>query len=447
MRSVWIAAAAVSWVSCSDPVGPTAPDGSVAAGSDASPSDPSEPNSSDAGAAPAGYCGGELAETTFRFGLCLCEDLGFASVLSTDGYVSSLGAYTPGGAGGSVGVNGIFRSYGATDIGGSLYSASDIRPVGDHDVKGQLHCGGDVTAAGDIHVFDDAFVAGDLIGIRTRIDGALHVPASSRVGVATSSREVIPEPVTVPPPCDCTTQRVDILGVVAGSRASNDNASVGLTPDAWTDLLQPVELSLPPGRYFVERIRAIAPVTLKVSGPTAIFVAEDLAAASIFEIELDGNRAELDLFVAGSILATGNFELGTRRYPARVRTYVAGSEDIRLAGDLDLGGNLFAPNARLIAAGPLDVYGAVLARGAVEAGVFRVHFDRDVLRAGEPCRTGQPWGPPPAEATNPPQRNCKTCLDCANQACNGSACGPCATSADCCAPLVCVSGSCQVLDF
>jgi hypothetical protein len=38
---------------------------------------------------------------------------------------------------------------------------------------------------------------------------------------------------------------------------------------------------------------------------------------------------------------------------------------------------------------------------------------------------------------------CNTCLDCGGQACNGAAgCGGCASSADCCAPLICSNGQC-----
>jgi hypothetical protein len=40
------------------------------------------------------------------------------------------------------------------------------------------------------------------------------------------------------------------------------------------------------------------------------------------------------------------------------------------------------------------------------------------------------------------QGGCQTCLDCSGQACVAGACGACTTSAECCAPYKCQSGSC-----
>ena len=73
-----------------------------------------------------------------------------------------------------------------------------------------------------------------------------------------------------------------------------------------------------------------------------------------------------------------------------MRTYIAGSDDILLAGDLDFAGDLWAPNARLIAAGPLDVAGALLVKEVVEAGVIHVGYDERVGDgAGDDCGLGE----------------------------------------------------------
>jgi hypothetical protein len=50
---------------------------------------------------------------------------------------------------------------------------------------------------------------------------------------------------------------------------------------------------------------------------------------------------------------------------------------------------------------------------------------------------------PGQDAGGPRPNSCTTCLDCAGQACgNDGTCGSCTSSAQCCAPLICVSGSC-----
>jgi len=54
-----------------------------------------------------------------------------------------------------------------------------------------------------------------------------------------------------------------------------------------------------------------------------------------------------------------------------------------------------------------------------------------------PCAPGTDAG-----TGGPGQTSCGTCLDCKGQACNGGVCGSCSSSADCCAPLSCVGGSC-----
>jgi hypothetical protein len=54
-----------------------------------------------------------------------------------------------------------------------------------------------------------------------------------------------------------------------------------------------------------------------------------------------------------------------------------------------------------------------------------------------PCAAGADAG-----STSGGSTGCSTCLDCNNQACVNGACGSCTNSSQCCAPLVCVGGSC-----
>lgn len=426
----------------------------------------------DLGAAPPGVvgvtanaavCGDDLAATTFRFGLCTCEDLAFSTVLRVDAFRADPSAPAEGG---SAGTNGSFTSTGDSAIDGSLAVGGNSLPIGNHEIGGELYVQGNLTSAGDIDVGADAWVGGDLQGFVTDVVGTLHVPASSTVGMGTTAGAVVNTPVTVDPPCPCDpSDRLDVNAFIADAEQHNDNAAIGLTRDALIGLLQPKVLALPPGRYYVDRIAAVAPLYLEVSGPTALYLGGDLESVSVFEIHVEG-EGELDVFVGGSLLATGDFEMGVEGGPpSKVRVYVAGGEDILLAGDLDFQGNLWAPNARLIAAGPLDVAGALLVREIVEAGVIHVGWDESVQDGAGSCdETGTPVddaepvdgdggdggdGDDDSDgddgSVEPPPASCDSCEDCGNQACVDGACGECASSLDCCAPLVCANGSCVPL--
>ena len=41
---------------------------------------------------------------------------------------------------------------------------------------------------------------------------------------------------------------------------------------------------------------------------------------------------------------------------------------------------------------------------------------------------------------------CNSCRDCNNQACVNGVCGSCTTHGQCCAPLICVNGTCSILN-
>ncbi|OGQ24065.1 MAG: hypothetical protein A2138_11265 [Deltaproteobacteria bacterium RBG_16_71_12] len=423
----------------------------------------------DLGAAPPGVvgvtpsaavCGADLAATTFRFGLCTCEDLAFSTVLRVEAFRADPSQPVEGG---SAGTNGSFTSTGDSSIAGTLAVGGSALPIGNHEIGGELYTQGDVTSAGDIDIGADAWVGGDLRGFVTDVVGTLHVPAASTVGLGTTAASVVNTPVTVEPPCPCDPgDRLDVNAFIADAEQHNDDAAIGLTRDALIGLLQPKELTLPPGRYYVDRISAVAPLWLTVTGPTALYVGGDVESVSVFEIHIEG-AGELDLFVGGSLLASGDFEMGVEGGPpSKVRTYIAGAEDIVLAGDLDFQGNLWAPNARLIAAGPLDVEGALLVREIVEAGVIHVGWDESVQDGAGSCdetgmpvdggddggNSGDPGGDPGGDQSGddpPPAAGCDSCEDCGNQACNDGVCGACASSLDCCAPLVCAGGTCVPL--
>lgn len=383
-------------------------------------------------------CGGSVAETTFRFALCSCQDYAGGHVLRTDSFDSSEGRYVPGGRGGSVGTNGPVASSADMSIGGALWIhhrdgltigggsgvtvASDLRDLG--IVRGALS---------SLTVGADAYVGRDLELRDLRVTGALTIPtdASFVVSGIESTGSVVRAPVSFGAPCNCAPESLlDITGLVDASRTDNDNATAGIAEDALDGYAGGTTLTVPCGRHFLSRVFGTEPLTLRVTGRTAIFVAGDLALTDSFTVIVE-DGGELDLFVQGNIVSSHPITLGSPETPAKTRLYVGGSGTVNVVAGAFIAGNLYAPRAELTTAGAIETFGSVFVRRMAASGSVTIHYDTAVLRAGDDC----PGSPTPTA-------ECTSCEDCRNQACAGGTCGACTQDSECCAPLVCAGGSC-----
>lgn len=381
-------------------------------------------------------CGGTVAETTFRFALCTCQDYASSHVLLTDSFDSSMGPYTPGGRGGSVGTNGPVASSADMTIGGALW-------IG-HDDGLTLGGGADVNVAADLQdlgivrgslaslaVGADANVGGDIDLRDLRVTGTLTIPSAATFSVSgiETTGALRREPIAVVAPCSCAPSALlDIAGLVDASRMDNDNIMGGIAESALDGFEGGATLTLPCSRYFLSRVFGTGALTLRVTGRAAIFIAGDLSLSDDFTVVVE-DGGELDLFVQGNIISSSPITLGSPETPAKTRLYVGGSGSVNVVRGAFIAGNLYAPRAELTTAGPFESFGSVFVRRIAASNSVTIHYDTAVLRAGDDC----PGDPPP---------ECSSCEDCRNQACNSGTCGACAESSDCCAPLVCAGGSC-----
>ena len=169
-------------------------------------------------------------------------------------------------------------------------------------------------------------------------------------------------------------------------------------------------------------------MVLWVHGRTALYVGGDIVNSSPLIIGLDPD-AELNLFVGGTITSTNLLTIGSFLYPALTRVYVAGASEITLTNPTNIGGFFYAAFGLLNVQNPLEVFGGVIAGDYNADNPVDIHYDREVLNAGDDC-------------PEDPGGGCDSCLDCNGQACNGGECGECTTDADCCAPLRCDDGIC-----
>ncbi len=309
-------------------------------------------------------CTGALAQSTFTFGLCSCTTLQASNHLTTDGFDSTKGA-PDGGAGGSVGANGNVSWSGAVNVGGSLLTRGNVTASQAAVVRQDLQLGGTLTSSASFTVDGNAQVVKTL-------------PASARVlGTVTKVTSVAA-------PCNCTSE-VPTASIIAAHRGtSNDDAVIGLSPNALTGN-NPSRVDLPCGNYYLSQINAAQALTIAVHGHTALYVDGNVTVSGALAFQIDPT-ATLDLFVAGTFTASNSLALGSQSNPARCRMYVAGA-NIALSGSATLGCNIYAPSALFTLSNNVVAYGSIFANSIQASGNATVHYDTAVLNAGSECCT------------------------------------------------------------
>ncbi len=431
-------------------------------------------------------CTGAIAELTFSHALCTCDDANVQGVLYTDSFDSVL---APGQApirnGAPVGVDDTLTVAGVPDIGGSLRVTGPNGFVfaGAADVHGDLEVSQNVSLAGASEVDRDLWVGGNLTSAGTLSIGRdLHEPLGQlALGIIGVGGSTFTSPFTLAPPCACApSQILDIAAIVGQGRAQNDDATIGLDPDAFDAFVGAADIELPCGRFYLHQIAGAGAIRFGVQGRTALFVDGDIATAGAFDFDI-GPQGELDVFVNGNFTPTGETIFGNATRPSAVRVYVAGSGLVAFTGANEFVGNVYAPRATVTITGYSDFYGFIFANEFEAPGDLRIHYDRGVLAAGDECPPPPPPVPdasappadagpsstpdaaPPADAAAPapeagptpepdassppppppPPPVCQTCGTCnAGTACVSGSCGSCSFDSDCCSPLVCSEGQC-----
>jgi hypothetical protein len=378
---------------------------------------------------PGDTCTGDVGQRLFRFAICSCTTVSVSGKLRLDSFTSA-GAPSPG-DGASIGANEYVALASVLDVGGSIWAqgagvtgAPTLRLDNAGSVGRDLHVGGQLGAQGTFTVGRDVYLAGDATCTSGGVHalGKLHAPASATIAGLTADGGRAIEAVTIAAPCRCDAP-LPIASIVQGFASDNDDAAVGLSPTALIDPAGPI--ALPCGRFYFDAIHG--PVSLKLSGRTAIFVGGDVSVLGDFSIEL-GPAAALDLFVAGNFGLVGNALFGSTSAPAKLRVYVAG-KTLDLSGSASIGANVYAPDADVAMSSNFQMAGAIFTHRLAFSGDAHVRYDESVLD-GEGCA--------------PTPTTCSTCDDCggATPACKGGSCQACTADADCCPPLICNAGKC-----
>ena len=391
-------------------------------------------SASDAGGSSA--CVGGLAQGAFRWALCTCTGIVSATAITTDSFDGTQGAYDAGAAhaGGGLGTNGNLSAQGTLQVGGALWVADATgMTVATAAAQGELHVAGRVASGPSLSVGGDAYVLGDVAATGDlHIAGTLHQPAgaSASAGGAKTIGGTATGSFTVPPACDCDPALlVDVASYVEAYRGANDDAALGIDPNALANVNADTTLALPCGRIFFTRVGGTGAIHLTLAaGRTAIFIGGDLSSNGPFSLDAPAG-SEVDLFVEGGVVAGSSFALGSAQSPAKARLWVGGAASVNLPNASVIAGNVYAPRADLVlGTNPTTVFGSIFVKRVSAQGSLTIHYDESVLGAGATC--GGAAGP------------CSSCHDCGNQACVAGTCGACADSSECCAPLVCNAGKC-----
>lgn len=334
-----------------------------------------------------GTCTGTLSQRVFLRAACACGTLTSGGDLVADGFDSRVARWASGGTGGHVGAVAGLTASGVVDAsgdvavsGGGVNAASTVRVGGDLDVSGSLaRASSNVTVGGDARVGGDVSVASLLVaGTFTTSPGAAlsgSISAGARAAGA----------VSVPAACPCgASELVDVAGIIAQHRATNDNASIGLSAGALSSVVADTTVTLPCGRYYLDQIQGGGTVTIRAEGHAALFIGGIVQFSGQLDIELAAG-AELDVFIAGALNLPATLRLGDSTRPRALRLWLATSSTFIVPPGAQIAANVYAPAATLAISAPLEIYGAMVAGNLHTVAPFTIHYDRAMAGAAASC--------------------------------------------------------------
>ncbi len=212
---------------------------------------------------------------------------------------------------------------------------------------------GDLSYAGSLEVDGDLAVGGDLSHA-----GTLDVSGEVHSGGA-----------------PCGSAGFDVAGAVARAKEDHDDRPAALEGGA---------LVLPGGRYYFEDPSFVGTTSIRVTGHASMFVDGSIDTVGESTIFVEPG-ASLDLYVAGSVSAVGSL-VAAGCDPNALRLYVGGHDAIVAgAGESELRGFLYAPEASVSLAGTTTVTGAIVAKEIDYAGELVVHGRKALPRPAEAC--------------------------------------------------------------
>ena len=407
-------------------------------------------------------CSGKVAKTTFKWGLCSCNDVNFMNNFFVDGYDSKAGPYQQGGYGGGVGTNGKFTA-GKGEIWGALWTSSNkgISSGPKLVVKQQLHSQGDLNWSVRGRVEDDAWVGGNVTastpgGPPFKFQKKLTIPNGNSIHRRAQTNNVVRKPVSVSTVCKrCQAgKRIPVKQIVKNHKNNNDNAAIGLKKNALDNPGKKVVLKLPCGKYYLSKIDVSSKITIIAEGRTALFIDGNVNSQTDITIKPTPS-AQLDVFVNGKVTLANEMEIGSPAYPAAMRFYV--NDEWSFMNSAVIGAYIYAIPGGITTMNTLEVFGGLYTHDIQAMNELKIHYDREVLEADKKCPTPNPNPKPNPDAgmsdsggTTTDSGGTKmdsgttTKMDGGGGTNMCSEAGQsCSADGDCCSPLVCDNGTCD----
>ncbi len=324
-------------------------------------------------------CSDDLRRKIFDHAVCSCDRAVFEGDLSTDAFDSSLGAYAPGGIGGSIGFNDHLDVEGNLDVGGDALVDGRLEVEGTLTVAESLFVGQNLDVSDVAHVGADATVAGNMDVDSLSVDGTLKVPEGTDLddNITYANLEEGPVELTNPCPCDELPQ---VAAIVDARRDDNDNDLVGLPVDLLDNGAHDVErIDLPCGHYFLQGASIGHDLTIVAHGRTTLYIDGNLESSGDLAV-VPAPGAEIDVFVKDQIRAEGRMVLGNPGFPASTRIYV--DDQIDIEDTVQLGGFLFGED-HISMEGDVEIFGGIFAGNLLSVeGHFSAHYDLEVQSEG-----------------------------------------------------------------
>lgn len=329
----------------------------------------------------------------FRHALCVCENYSVNSLdnvsgpqLKTDSFDSSSGDLTPRCSEGSVGINNKLSVNGELELQvcGSLFVAGTNDPGIWLSNGAKLSTGKDLDVQAAVRGGEAAVV----VAANAQVGGDIQLGSLTVMGTLTTPGAVDPSyniggtiPVRVPvsAPCACNAQDLGkaISSLVADHASEQQRAGgLGNYADGRTE-------SFSCGKYYLPDLSGSGTLKIEITGRVALYVAAQMVNFNgPVIVELKGTGAELDLFLAGSLVAYKSVTFGSATDAGRVRLYVGGSVVNLFEGEHLFAGHIYAPNATLTLKGPTEVFGSVFVKEVSPSNAIKIHYDSNSRYAG-----------------------------------------------------------------
>ena len=402
-------------------------------------------------------CLGNVAQKTFRWGICSCQRTDFKNKLYTDAFTSTRAPYQKGGFGGGVGSNGYIEIGNEAEINGALWTDSSrgIKGTNKMTIEQELHSGGPVTFDNTTNVNGDAYLEGNVRGKGTiNFNQTLYLDGNASITNSTTNYATLKrQDVDVDTVCKrCQSSNGIPIGDIVDQhdQGSNDNQIIGLDSGALNQPGGKRRLELPCGEYYLSNIDTQYKTTIVVTGRTALYIGGEVNSKNDYVIK-PTKSAELDLFVEGDVNLMNKAQFGSLAYPASMRAYVGGSQGVYLGNKAKVGAFFYARPGSVRAQNKMRVYGGLYVEKLRAKNDVEIHYDRAVLQAGKDCPEPRPAPDPSSDAGTDTGLDAGSGNDTSSTDTNGgdgSTCKDegrgCGSDSECCSPLVCTSGECAL---